>query len=116
MNAYTLANQGIDIHGMSLEYRREVERIGLWAWMRNYHPVALPAKGDKRAQAAAKAERLCGLGSKCLRAAKRRGFPIVGKGLYCSERCAGRAKAIEKAEQKAKRAAFLASGGQIMKT
>ena len=104
----------IDIHGMSNDQKREVERVGLWTWMKNYHPVAVPAKDDKRAQAAVTADHLCGLGSKCLRAEKRRGFPVVGKGAYCSEKCASRARAMAQREQKAKRDAFLAEGGQIM--
>jgi hypothetical protein len=109
---------GIDIHGMSNEHRARIEQIGLWQWMREYNPVPIAVKtpkGDKRAQAAAIAERLCALGSKCLKAEYRRGFPVVGKGLYCSDRCAGRAKAIEKAEKKAARDAYLAEGGQILK-
>ena|SRR5271157_1850898 len=115
LTAAELSNQGIDIYGMSPEHLKRVEKIGLWAWMQEYHPVALPPKGDKRAAAAVQSDHLCALGSKCLRAEKRRGFPVIGKSPYCSEKCAGRAKVIEKAAQKAKRDVYLATGGQILK-
>lgn len=45
---------------------------------------------------AAKEPKECALRSRCLRAAKRHGAPVKGKGLYCSDACRGRAKALAK--------------------
>lgn len=36
--------------------------------------------------------RLCALGSKCLRAYKRKAAPVAGKGMFCSSNCKGAAK------------------------
>ncbi|HET7440876.1 MAG TPA: hypothetical protein VFJ47_06190 [Terriglobales bacterium] len=38
--------------------------------------------------------RRCALGSRCLRAEARRGFPVPGQGRYCSVACQGRARVI----------------------
>ena len=46
-------------------------------------------------EAKADEPRICGLKSKCLRAVKRRGAVVVGKGLYCSEICKGAARAAK---------------------
>lgn len=42
--------------------------------------------------------RRCALNSRCLRAETRKGYPVGGRGLYCSSACLGRAKAIAKAK------------------
>ena len=38
--------------------------------------------------------RRCALGSRCLRAEARRGFPVPGQGRYCSVACQGRARVM----------------------
>jgi hypothetical protein len=46
-------------------------------------------------EAKADEPRICALKSKCLRAVKRKGAAVVGKGLYCSDICKGAARAAK---------------------
>ena len=41
-------------------------------------------------------ERLCALGSKCLRSYKRKAAPVTGTGQYCSSNCRGAAQAAKR--------------------
>ncbi len=51
---------------------------------------------DLQVPAPAKKLRECALKSKCCRAVRRCGHPVAGRGLYCSDVCRGRARALAK--------------------
>jgi hypothetical protein len=51
-----------------------------------------PVDEDKAIKPEAAPERLCALGSKCLRSYKRKAAPVTGKGMFCSSVCKGAAK------------------------
>src|SRR5579862_769688 len=68
------------------------------AVQRQYAPrLAVKLKGmeaDSQSHASIPGVYRCSLGSRCLRAEARKGYPISGNGRYCSVACQGRARAI----------------------
>jgi len=95
---------GIDIHGLDQKEIDRIGQIGLNVWMDEKAHKAVLATSTK----------LCALKSRCIRAERQKGYPVVGKGEFCSKNCRDRAKILARKAAEAKKTAYLAVGGQVM--
>jgi len=94
----------IDIQGLDEASKQAIVENGFTGWLDKSDK---PQKKITREQALVTATRLCALGPKCMKAQDRRGFPVAGNGLYCSDNCRGRAKVLARKAAQAKTEAYL---------